>query len=129
MITLYVPVGICGTVNIPSSELVVVLSRPVALFFTVMLAFATTAPCRSFTVPVIDPTVDICATAVRHEIAKMSERKRNLGRCFFIEGAPPRVVNLLNQRNGQAEVTNFLAVANAKSRLGADNEREKLRRN
>jgi hypothetical protein len=74
----------------PLSDVVAVLSLPVALFLAVTVALGTTAPVGSVTVPRIDPVVVTCPKTGRPQIARITKTNKNLGRYLFIAGLPPK---------------------------------------
>ena len=57
-----------GAVNRPSAFVVRLMTAPVAVSFNTTAAPGTAAPLESVTVPLIDPVVEVWATAVGSEI-------------------------------------------------------------
>src|SRR5262249_52112850 len=106
--TVYLPGGRSGMVYRPSSLALAVRTRPVSLFVTVTLAFATAAPFVSTTCPEIWPVLACdCANALTaHRASTVSEAKQNR-RNLFITGELLRKSNLF-QTNMRAAARHML---------------------
>jgi hypothetical protein len=63
MSTVYVPGGTGAMLKKPADEESLTVLTPVALFVIVMVAWATTAPVESVTVPSREPSPAVCAGA------------------------------------------------------------------